>query len=181
MSPEGVNSRPPTEGGSAPPVTDGGALTFTNSAGATLSAADLVRDLRALQSDIDRVLPSLTAFNQQHGAAASQGLTGILSRILGGRTNANSGSTSPGATNIVGGIDQLLNTNAAASAQALLNPETLRRLQELEMQLRPVPELLQTLNGTSLPPEGTIGRVPNATNQYGRPGLANGVLAPTGR
>jgi hypothetical protein len=178
-APPGTISRP----GAQPAISSGqanpGELTFTNESGQPFTSAEMVEEIRILQTNVDRLLPMLTAFNAHYGAGASAqgpgGLAGILGRILNRDTNSPSASGTGGSTlsNVLAGIGAALNTNNTQQAQVPISPEGLRQLQTLQTQLQPVQPILQALNGNrgTSPPAGVIGRYP----------AQNGGLTPTGR
>ena len=176
----------------SPPQTNASQLSFTNRAGQVFSAEQLTTQLQQLRNVVDQTLPALSAFNEQFATNGAGSLGTRIGSILSGvldRTNASSGQTSSGWTNVLGVLGGLLNTNAPNA----LDPNTLNQLRTLQNDLQPIPGILQALNvsGSSNTPTSSqvISRAPETqTNQYGNPnnqppvgGSQGSPPTPTGR
>jgi hypothetical protein len=168
-----VISQPATRANSSTNEAGIGGLNFTNRSGTSYTVNELATQLRNLRSDVDQVLPILTAFNESFSGSSvnsTQSIGGAISGILSGALKHNSaddGASSLRSSNILAVLQGLLGTNAAASSPISAN--TLRDLSTLQTQLQPVATTLQTLNVTG-----------SLTNSPGTP-QRNPILTPTGR
>jgi hypothetical protein len=157
--------------GSTTNLPSSGDLTITNQAGQVFTMQDFARQLQGLRSSVEQTLPMLTAFNERFSSASGQSLAGALSELISGALKKNgsegpqSGGSSTQMSNVLSALGGLFSTNAQGSVS--VNTETLRDLTRLQEELKPVSDLLGSMNlGTG-------------TNQLST--TPAGGLTPTGR
>jgi hypothetical protein len=144
-----------------------GVLSFTNQSGTVYSLDELDQQLRNLQTTVERTLPLLTAFNTTYPTNSSGGTAGALGDLLGrvfhknkedSQESSKTSSQHFSATNVLGVLQGLMNTNKTSTTTAL-NPDTLAQLHTLQKSLEPVLPLLQSLNsGGNRPPPTPTGK-----------------------